>query len=77
MIMSTLIATTNGWTATPWRKTGEWILDRLIALRTDQARRRIADDLRRRSDADLATLGLTPDQIRCLREHGRLPHWQP
>ena len=74
--MSTLIATNDGCTDTPWRKTGERILDRLIALRMNQARRRIADDLRRRSDDDLAALGLRPDQIRCLREHGRLPHWQ-
>jgi len=76
MIMSTLIATNDGCTDTPWRKAGERFLGRLVALRTEQARRRIADDLRRRSDDDLAALGLSPDQIRCLREHGRLPHWQ-
>lgn len=76
MIMSTLVTLKGDCAERSWRKAGEQLLARLIAFRTEQARRRIVEELCRRSDADLTALGLLPDQIRCLREHRRLPHWR-
>lgn len=76
MIMSTLVTLKRDCAGTPWCKAGERLLDRLIAFRTEQAQRQIVEDLCRRSDGDLTTLGFLPDQIGCLRVDRRLPHWR-
>ncbi len=56
--------------ASLWRR----FWSQLIALREEKARMQVAQHLLRRTDDDLASLGLPPQAIAHLRQHRRLPN---
>lgn len=54
------------------------MFERMIAARTNQARVQVAGHLARLSEARLKDLGFTPDEVRAVREKGKIPasYWQ-
>lgn len=72
--MSTTTATFGLDTATQAdAKPRKTFFERMIEARTRQGEARVRATLARMSDAHLADIGFTPDQVRQVRDSGKVP----